>query len=178
MDWWLRRYRQEERCATSPENGLAACLSHNAALGDNLRKANGVQQQQYVDFGYVEPAHAEIDAWLINWGKWSMNRAGSGVSPMFRMYRSTDANQVYGRETQNPVDAVAAQAAQKAVSRLPVKHRLAISWCYIRRNNPRKAAQSLGESLQGLCGLIRDGRQMLVNRAKNPTTPQKFHYMA
>lgn len=118
----------------------------------------------YVDFGYVKPAHQKVDEWLVNWARWSMNRQGSGVSPMFRQYRSTDANQVYGSLSEVPVDALKAADAQKAVSALPTRHRLAISWCYIKRSNPRSAAQSLGESLAGLADLIHDGRQMLVNR--------------
>ena len=121
-------------------------------------------QHQFVDFGYVEPAHREIDAWLINWARWSMNRAGNSCSPMFRQYRSTDANQVYGLLAAESIDVIAAQAAQKAVAHLPTKNRLAISWCYIKRNNPKQAAQSLGESLAGLAMLVRNGRQMLVNR--------------
>jgi hypothetical protein len=119
---------------------------------------------QYVDFNYVEPAHRDIDAWLINWARWSMNRAGNSSSPMFRQYRSTDANQVYGSLAAEPIDVIKAQAAQKAVTHLPQRNRLAISWCYIRRNNPRQAAQSFGESIEGLALLIRNGRQMLVNR--------------
>lgn len=120
--------------------------------------------RQFVDFNYVEPAHLEIDAWLVNWARWSMNRGSSGASPMFRQYRSTDANQVHGSVAADAVDVIAAQAAQKAVSHLPSRNRIAISWCYIKRNNPREAAHSLGESLQGLALLIRNGRQMLVNR--------------
>lgn len=119
---------------------------------------------QYVDFNYIEPGHQAVDAWLVNWARWSMNRGGSGVQPMFRYYRSTDAAQIYGALSANPVDAIAGQAAQKAVTGLPVKHRLAISWCYIKRTKPRLAAQSLGESLPGLQVLIRNARQMLVNR--------------
>ena len=83
---------------------------------------------------------------------------------MFRQYRSTDANQVYGALASTAIDIIAAQAAQKAVTHLPQRNRLAISWCYIKRNSPRAAAQSLGESIEGLALLIRNGRQMLVNR--------------
>ena len=47
---------------------------------------------------------------------------------------------------------------------LPVNHRLALSWAYIKCSSPGKAARSLGLSLQGLRDMVRDGRQMLVNR--------------
>lgn len=119
----------------------------------------------FVDFGHVPVHQAAIDARLINWARWSYNRSESGgVSPMFRMHRSTDANQQYGLLCANPIDHIDAQAVQKAVSLLPAPHRMALSWCYIKRNNPRKAAQLLGHSLAGLARLIVDGRQMLINR--------------
>lgn len=120
---------------------------------------------EFVDFGHVPVHQTEIDGRLINWARWSYNRAGNGgASPMFRMYRSTDANQQYGMACANPIDHVDAQRMQKAVSNLPAPHRLALSWCYIKRSNPRKAAQLLGHTMQGLMRLIIDGRQMLINR--------------
>lgn len=121
-----------------------------------------------VDFGYVEPKHAACDAWLVNWARWSMNRSGSGASPMFRMYRSTDANQAYGLVASTPIDALKAADAQKAVAALPIMNRQAISWHYIKKNNPRKAAVTLGCTLDGLALLVRNGRQMLINRGVVP----------
>jgi DNA-directed RNA polymerase specialized sigma24 family protein len=119
----------------------------------------------FVDFGHVPAHQADIDGRLINWARWSYNRSvGDGASPMFRMYRSTDANQQYGQLCAHPVDHIDAQRMQKAVSHLPAPHRMALSWCYIKRNNPRKAAQLLGYSLEGLARLITDGRQMLISR--------------
>jgi DNA-directed RNA polymerase specialized sigma24 family protein len=122
-------------------------------------------EMSFVDFGYVPPHQESIDLRLINWARWSFNRSEGGVtSPMFRMYRSTDANQQYGKASAQPVDHIDAQRVQKAVSHLPAPHRQALSWCYIKRSNPRKAAQMLGHSMEGLLRLIVDGRQMLVNR--------------
>lgn len=117
-----------------------------------------------VDFGYVPPHQAEIDQRLSNWARWSHNMGGSSSSPMFRMYRSTDAHQQYGQLSANPVDHADGVKIQKAVAALPGPHRLALSWCYIKRNNPRKAATTLGHTLEGLMRLITDGRQMLINR--------------
>lgn len=123
-----------------------------------------MQGANYVDFGYVEPKHAAIDGWLINWARWSINREGSGVSPMFRLYRATDANQAYGLLAASPIDALAAADAQKAVAALPSMNRQAIAWHYIKKNNPRKAAVTLGCTLDGLALLVRNGRQMLLDR--------------
>lgn len=115
-----------------------------------------------VDFSAVSPEHADIDRRLANWARWSNNRGGGTASPMFRLYRSTE--QWAQETTGSPIDAIDAQKVQKAVSQLPTKHRLALSWCYIRKNNPRKAAESLGESLEGLMLLVANSRQMLINR--------------
>lgn len=119
--------------------------------------------RSHVDFSAVEPKHRAIDARLVNWARWSVNRGGGDVSPMFRLYRSPEHwSEAVGKPL--PIDPYDAQKVQKAVSALPTPHRLALSWCYIRRTNPRRAAQTLGESLEGLAHLIRDGRQMLINR--------------
>ena len=114
-----------------------------------------------VDFNAVRPEHHDIDKRLGNWGRWSLGRGGSDCSPMFRLYRPDN----YEREPSgNPLDPIDAQRVQKGVTALPTPHRLALSWCYISRNNPRKAAQLLGESLEGLARLIEHGRTMLINR--------------
>lgn len=118
----------------------------------------------YVDFSHVEPKHAEIDGRLINWARWCVNKAAGGQSPMFRMYRSTDIWSPPDVGTAKPVDAIDAARIQVAVTKLPTPHRLAVSWSYIKRSNPRKAARELGHSLEGLALLVRDARQMLMNR--------------
>ena len=117
----------------------------------------------HVDFSEVEQKHAAIDARLINWARWANNRPGPGSSPMFRLYRSTEVHEA--ASSAPPVDSMDAQKVQKAVSVLPTQNRLALSWSYIKRSNPRQAAQSLGLSLDGLRTAVRDGRQMLCNRA-------------
>lgn len=118
--------------------------------------------RQRVDFSTVPEAHRPIDARLVNWARWSNSKAHSNTSPMFRLYRTPEH---WGSEqAANPVDSIDAQKMQKAVSALPGRHRLALSWCYIKRNNPRSAAQMLGVSLADLLHLINDARQMLINR--------------
>jgi hypothetical protein len=115
-----------------------------------------------VDFAHVSQNHQAIDARLANWARWSSNRSGGSASPMFRLYRSAE---VWGNESASaPVDGIDAQRIQKAVGYLPTPHRRALSWCYIKRNNPRKAAASLGETMEGLARLIEDARQMLIDR--------------
>jgi hypothetical protein len=123
--------------------------------------------RQFVDFNHVPPHQAEIDARLVNWARWSMSRHDRGAlpktSPGFQLYRSTG---LWDGRTAIPdaVDGIDAQRLQKGVSALPGPHRLAISWCYIKRSNPRRAASDLGQTMDGLRRLILDGRTMLINR--------------
>ena len=118
--------------------------------------------QFYVDFSRVAQHHDAIDARLTNWGRWCHSPVGRKCSPGFELYRSSDqwAQDAGGQS----VDGIDASRIQRHVTQLPVKHRLAICWCYVTRSNPRKAAQSVGESMQGLADLIVNGRQMLINR--------------
>ena len=117
---------------------------------------------EYVDFSTVEDRHRSIDARLENWARWSRNPVAAGGCPMFRLYRSSEVHRVESSASQ-PVDGIDAARMQKGMQGLPVNHRLALSWAYIKRNNPGQAARSLGLSLQGLLDIVRDGRQMLVN---------------
>lgn len=115
-----------------------------------------------VDFSAVSPEHVEIDARLANWARWSNNRGSASASPMFRLYRSTE--QWAQESCASPIDAIDAQRVQKAVGQLPPRSRLAISWAYIKRNHPRKAATGLGETLEGLARLVVNARQLLIDR--------------
>lgn len=123
--------------------------------------------REYVDFDSVLPEHKEIDRRLSNWARWcrgSHRQWGSGISPMFRLYRSSDARRdAYGELTDVGVDRLDAVQVHKAVTALPEKHRLAAHWFYLHPHNPKGAAATLGVSMHGLAELIRDGRQMLIN---------------
>lgn len=57
-----------------------------------------------------------------------------------------------------------AQAMEKTVAALPEKHRTAIRWHYVYPVQPFKVQKALGVTEQGLYGLVRDGRQMLMNK--------------
>ncbi|HNG01993.1 MAG TPA: hypothetical protein PLS35_05975 [Nitrospira sp.] len=121
---------------------------------------------RYVDFNAVDPKHQTMDARLRNWSIWANGRDGLGFAPcapMFRMYRSTEQWEDSANKAP-AVDQLDAQRVQKGVSALPEKHRIAISWNYMSRSHPRKAAKALGESLEGMKHLIDAGRQMLCNR--------------
>jgi DNA-directed RNA polymerase specialized sigma24 family protein len=115
-----------------------------------------------VDFNHVEEKHAEIHRRLEEWAIWVKPRSASWVQPMFRQFRSADV--WVAPEARGFVDAIAAQAVEKAVTALPDAHRSAVQWCYVFRTGPLKMCRALGVNREGLAMLVRDGRQMLVNR--------------
>lgn len=118
-----------------------------------------------IDFHAVEEKHGEIHERLLNWARWCNGSASPAVGPMFRMCQgSARARGDYGAATGIPVDRYDAMRIGKAVIALPGPHRAAINWSYVKPVSPRRAAQSIGTSLEGLALYVRDGRQMLVNR--------------
>jgi DNA-directed RNA polymerase specialized sigma24 family protein len=118
-----------------------------------------------IDFHAVEEKHHDIHARLQNWARWLHGSGPPSISPMFRMYRSTA--RARGAEhtwASNPVDGIDAARIARYITHIPIKHRQAVNWCYVRPVNPRRAAQEIGVTPEGLLLLLRDARQMLVNR--------------
>lgn len=126
--------------------------------------------REYVDFARVPVAHWKMHDRLENWARWCDGREGSDhapPSPMFALYRSTDAKReerLYGEVTSVPVDKIDAAQVAKLIAVLPDKHRRAIHWCYLRPRNPTAMARELGVGLEGLSQLVHNARQMLINR--------------
>ena len=119
-----------------------------------------MKRDQFVDFFYVPPQQQEIHKRLENWARACFSGGGSSASPMFRLYRSSDAR----RESSIPCDQHDAAKIAKGVAILPELHRVALSWNYIDGGSPHKIRQKLGVTFAGLMLLINDGRQMLINR--------------
>lgn len=122
--------------------------------------------RQAVDFGYVEEKHRGIHMRLEEWAIWVKPRRHSAIHPMFRQYRSPET--WIAPEAKRSVDPLVAQATEKAVTSLPETHRAAVQWCYVFRTHPRRMCQALGVRPEELGKLIRDGRQMLINRGLTP----------
>lgn len=118
-----------------------------------------------VDFHAVEPHQRAIDARLRNWGRWCNGSTAPLTSPMFRM--TPPPPRVRGEMAYASADSVdrmdAAQVA-KAVAALPERHRAAINWSYVKPVSPARACKAIGTTMDGLALLVRDGRQMLINR--------------
>ena len=114
------------------------------------------------DYARVEPHQIEIHERLRNWARWVMSRHGNSVNPMFRNYRS-HAWQWHTPEIRETCDVIDAQALEKLVGTLPIKHREAVRWAYVWRYQPHTRCKELGLSPEGLYRHLRDGRQMLIN---------------
>lgn len=118
-----------------------------------------------IDFHAVEDKHREIHARLENWARWCHGARLPSSCPMFVLSRATArARGDYGATCSVPVDREDAARIAKAVIALPTPHRAAINWSYVKPVSPRRAAQAIGTSFEGLALYVRDGRQMLVNR--------------
>ncbi|MES2187290.1 MAG: hypothetical protein V4505_22260 [Pseudomonadota bacterium] len=118
-----------------------------------------------VDFHAVESAHRATDARLLNWARWVQARGPAAQTcPMFRMAKSS-SRQWHAPEHTPQTDAIDAQKVEKLVAGLPPPHRDALRWCYVAPCSPGKACRALAVSMEGLARLVRDGRQMVGNRA-------------
>jgi hypothetical protein len=117
--------------------------------------------KQPIDFHAVPHEHRHIDRRLLNWARWVRDRPQGFVHPMWRAYKSSE---VWASEPGIPVDSLDAADLERSVSALPERHRDALRWSYVYRGRPWKMCRALGVSEDGLAGLIRDGRQMLINR--------------
>lgn len=118
--------------------------------------------KEQIDFHQVEPHQREIDKRLQNWGKWCNGGSAPAVSPMFRMVPPPP--RVRADEKPLSVDSADACKMAKAVAVLPASHRAAVNWAYVKPTAPAKACRALGTTMAGLALLLRDGRQMLINR--------------
>ena len=92
---------------------------------------------------------------------WCSGGGGSSASPMFRLYRADNWER---GSASIPVDGADAAKIAKGVAMLPQVHREALQWNYVTGGSPTKARKRLGVTAQGLMRLVRDGRQMLLNR--------------
>lgn len=115
-----------------------------------------------VDFHAVAQHQIGIHTRLENWGRWCHGSGHAQMSPMFRLYRSTERHEPTPLGVQ--VDTLDASRIAKAVIALPEDHRHALSWCYVNKGAPVRACRLIGCGMTHLARLIVDGRTMLINR--------------
>ena len=135
-------------------------FAETAALSTPARRSG----RAHVDLNAVLPQHRSIDARLANWGRWSFGPTRHNVSPMFRGMPREPQLCDAGALTAETIDGQDAMKLAKIIGQLPEKHRAALNWCYVSPGAPKRICQKLGTSFQGLADLLRDARQMLVNR--------------
>ena len=115
-----------------------------------------------VDFTSIPENQRAIDLRLENWARSLFGSGGSGASPMFRLYRSSDVHAM--AHVSMPYDSHDAIKIAKGVRELPDKHRAAINWAYVTTGAPGRACRAIGCTMPELAQLAIDGRQMLLNR--------------
>lgn len=122
-----------------------------------------MRTKETVDYCYVALEHEIIHARLENWARWVRVRPhGWQTAPMFRMFQSK-ARQWEAPVIQTPVNTLDAAQVEKAVAELPRKHREAVRWSYVHKQDPAAMARRLAVSKQGLADLVHYGRTMLNN---------------
>lgn len=114
-----------------------------------------------VDYFRVEPHHEAIHERLENWQRWVAVRLPSWVSPIWKLVKS-NGRQWHTPEYRPNCDILDAMLIEKAVYKLPEKHRAAIRWVYVYKHHPAKECRHLGVTNEGLLRLIQDGRQRLL----------------
>ena len=120
---------------------------------------------RYVDFNAIEEKHRAIDKRLCNWAAWAVVHGSRFVSPMFRQYRSDESfDDVHDQQRPLPIDVSDALKIERAVVQLPENHKLATVWFYRIKCQPVRACKAIGVTRDGLAGLVRDSRSMLINR--------------
>jgi len=120
--------------------------------------------QETVDYCHVKPEHEAIHQRLENWARWLRPRlSGWHTHPMWRNSRTSRQWEV-SPDISAPVNALDALAIERTVAQMPVKHRDALRWYYVRQGSPVEMARQLGLSKQGLADLVDAGRTMLQNR--------------
>lgn len=116
-----------------------------------------------IDFFVIEPHQQAMHDRLENWARWVIPRHQSWVNPMFRFSKS-NSRQWHPVEIRLAIDPKDAALMEKSVIALPPKHREAVRWCYVYQGSPRKQCARLGVTEAALDAMVRDGRQMLINR--------------
>lgn len=121
-------------------------------------------KRDLLDFFLVEPHQLAMHARLENWARavevW---RLGGRQHPMWAKSQS-NSRQWHEPELREPTDTLDGHKIEKAVAALPIPHRDSLRWNYVIRSGPLHAARKLGVTKDALFVLVRDGRQMLINR--------------
>ena len=121
-------------------------------------------RRDFIDFFYVEAHQLDIHRRLENWARTvEVWRASGKPHPMWAKARS-NSRQWHEPEPRPPTDTLDGHKIEKAVSALPEPHRDALRWNYVHKGGPLHQARKQGVTKDGLARLVKDARQMLINR--------------
>lgn len=121
-------------------------------------------KREAIDFFLVADRHLVIHDRLTNWARYVAVRQIQHQASIWRMGKS-NGRQWHQPELSVPVNQLDGHKMEKAVADLPDMHRDALRWSYVYRINPSHMRRYLGVTDAGLYQLVKDGRNMLVNRA-------------
>lgn len=121
-------------------------------------------KRDFTDYFVVEDHQLAIHSRLENWartvGVW---RVSGKQHPMWAKSQS-NTRQWHEPDLNGPTDTLDGHSMEKAVAQLPIPNRDALRWSYVWCSGPLHMARKLGVTKDGLLKLVRDGRQMLINR--------------
>lgn len=123
-------------------------------------------KREPIDF-HVVPAHQDkMHLRLENWGRWSNPPPAPDIAPGFDRARSDEIQRETSEasDARPPVDVRDAIKVQAAMHFMPIKHRQALAWYYVKPSAPIKACRMIACTPEQLVIYVDDGRQMLINR--------------
>lgn len=134
-----------------------------------------MSKKNYVNYDYVPEGQGDMHERLVNWARWIKAGQRDWVAhPMWKpcIAKELEDLRARGLELTEPVKIDEAVATERAVAQLPNKHRQAVRWCYVFKHNPLAACRAIAVSKEDLARLVKDGRQMLINRERLLAKPK------
>lgn len=121
-------------------------------------------KREPIDFFLIEHHQLAIHLRLENWARTVETWRTSGKQHPMWAKSTSNARQWHEPDLREPTDTLDGHKLEKAVGMLPAQNRDALRWNYVTRGGPLHMARKLGVSKDGLLELVRNGRQMLINR--------------
>lgn len=130
----------------------------------------------YIDYNHVPEEQQSIHELLVNWARWIKSGSGGwACHPMWKPCVAKEQEALRhkrGEEPKEPIHVDDAIRIERAVAALPDKHRKSVRWCYVFQRNPLAACKAIAVSKDELARLVKDGRQMLINRERLLAKPK------
>lgn len=127
------------------------------------KKQKGHSLSTNPDFHYIPEGHRVIDQRLDNWSRWVQVRPQAWVGPIWKLGKS-NGRQWHEPEFRPMCDTLDGHVIEKAVLDLPSLHCAALRWFYVYRYGEQKFRKNSGLTRDGLVQVLKDARQMLINR--------------